>query len=157
MPRPHAKHDALHAFIRHQPSKKKPAHVHSKKGHSSHSPFFVLWELITLACVFFVAEAYLGHPYIHVDEQTEHVLEVAVESAEVILISEMLLLILVARNKIHFIQKNWLNILAVVPFGGGTLLKVAWHAFEKTKVGHFLKHPFLYSRRWFRIKLGLRA
>lgn len=157
MPRTHTKFDALHAFIRHQPPKKKSPRQPSKEDRVPRSPFFIVWEIITLACVFFVAEAYLGHPYIHVDEETEHLLEIAVESAEVILISEMILLILVARNKIHFIKKNCLNILAVVPFGGGTLLKVGWHAFEKTKLGHFLKHPLTYSRRWFRLKLGLRA
>lgn len=157
MPGSRTKHDVLHAFIRHRPAPQKQAHPRSKKDYSSRSPFFVAWEIITLACVFFVAESYLGHPYIRVDEQTKHVLEIAVESAEVILISEVLLLILVAQNKIHFIKKNWLNILAVIPLGGGTLLKVAWHAFEKTKLARFLKHPLLYSRRWFRIKLGLRA
>ncbi len=132
--------------------------VHENK-HRTHSPFFVLWELITLACVFFVAEAFFGHPYIHVDEQTEHLLEIAVEGAEIILIAEAALLLLVARNKIHYVKKNWLSILAVAPVGGSfriiTILKLGWHAFEKTRVGHFFKHPIMYTRKWFRVKLGL--
>ena len=120
---------------------------------------FYAWEIITLACVFFVAEAYFGHPYIHVDEKTEHILELAVEGAEIILIAEVLLLLLVARDKISHVKKNWLSILAVAPVGGSfrivTIFKIAWHAFEKTRLGHFLKHPIRYTREWVRRKLGL--
>lgn len=120
---------------------------------------FYAWEVITLACVFFVAEAYFGHPYIHVDERTEHILELAVEGAEVILIAEVLLLLLVARDKISHLKRNWLNIIAVAPVGGGaravTLFKIIWHAFEKTRMGHFLKHPIQYTKKWVRKKLGL--
>lgn len=138
----------------HEKNSHTQAHAHRK-----HSPFFLLWELITLACVFFVAEAFFGHPYIHVDEKTEHILELAVEGAEVILIAEVLLLILIARDKLKYVQKNWLTIAAVAPVGGGfriiTIAKLGWHAFEKTRVGHFFKHPITFMRRWFRMKLGL--
>ena len=134
--------------------------VHSAP-HVKHSPFFYLWELITLACVVFVAEAWIGHPFIHVDEKTEHLLELAVHGAEAILIADVALLILIARNKVHYVNKNWLNIAAVLPFGGSLRviqgLKVGWHAFEKTKAGHFLEHPLEDSRRWFRKNLGLRV
>jgi hypothetical protein len=129
------------------------------KPHPGHSPIFYVWEVITLACVIFVAEAYFGHPYIHVDEQTEHLLEVAVEGAEIILISEVVLLILIARNKINYIKRNWLSIATVLPLGGNIgavkVLKLVWHTFEKTRVGHFLKHPIRYTREWIRRKLGL--
>lgn len=145
--------------------KKSVKKTHSKKAHAQphvhrpHSPFFILWELITLACVFFVAEAFFGHPYIHVDEKTEHILELAVHGAETILIAEVFLLILIARDKIKFIQKNWLTIAAVAPVGGGfrvvTIAKLGWHAFEKTRVGIFFKHPIQYTRRWVRMKMGL--
>ncbi len=128
-------------------------------GHRKHSPMFLVWELITLACVFFVAFTFFGHPYIHVDEKTVHLLEVATEGAEVILIAEAVLLLLMARNKIYYIQKNWMSLAAVLPFGGSfrviKIVKLAWHAFEKTRIGHFFKHPIIYTRRWFRIKLGL--
>ncbi len=121
---------------------------------------FYAWELVTLACVIFVAEAHFGHPFIHVDKETEHILELAVEGAEVILIAEVALLLIVARDKITHIRRNWLSILAAAPVGGSirgiTVLKIAWHAFEKTRMGHFLKHPIQYTRRWIRVKLGLR-
>ncbi len=136
---------------------KKEAH----STHVKHSPFFLLWELITLACVFFVAEAFLGHPYIQVDEKTEHLLEAAVQGAEVILIADVALLILIARDKVHFVKNNWLNIIAVLPMGGSLrvikALKLGWHAFEKTKIGHFLEHPLQDTRIWFRKNLGLRT
>ena len=136
-----------------------PAHAHTT-AHHTHSPMFYAWELITLSCVFFVAEAFFGHPFIHVDTETEHILELAVEGAEVILIAEVALLLIVARDKVSHIKRNWCNILAVAPVGGSlrivTIIKITWHAFEKTRLGHFFKHPIQYSRRWIRVKLGLR-
>lgn len=150
--------------MKHRKKEKKGGrHLHAQNIHvpprPKHSPFFMVWELITLACVFFIAITFFGSPYIHVDKQTEHLLEIAIEGAETILIAEVVLLILIARNKINYIKKNWINILAVLPFGSGfravKVVKLGWHAFEKTRMGHFLKHPIRYTREWVRRKMGL--
>ncbi len=139
-----------------------PAHAPTSSGaHAKHSPFFLVWEMITLACVFFVAFYFLGHSYFHVGEETEHVWELAVEGAEAILVAEVVLLILVARNKINFLKKNWVTVLAVLPLGGSfravNALKLGWHAFEKTRVGSFLHHPIKSTKRWVHRNLGLRV
>ncbi len=139
--------------------RKRKKHVFHSHSHTrSHSPFFVLWELATLACVVIIAESFLVVPSLHLEEETLHQIEQVVQAAEIILIAEVLLLILIAQNKIHFVKKNWPSILAVLPFGGGFLktLKIGWHAFEKTRIGQFFAHPIRTSKRWIHINLGLR-
>lgn len=137
--------------------------VHSpgKEAHHGHSPFFLLWELLTLACVFVVAGEIILTTYFHPNEDAHHLLELAALGAEIILISEVVLLLIIARNKIHFIKTKWLTILAVLPFGGGfrivQTIKLGWHAFEKTKLGEFLHHPIVTSKRWMHRNLGLRV
>lgn len=149
-------------------AKRTPKHTkHASKshghagGHKTHSPFFLLWELITLACVVFVAEAIIYTYFFHPGELLHHELERWEFSAEIILIAEVVLLVVVARDKIRFVLKNWPTILAVLPFGGGMravqVLKIVWHAFEKTRVAKFLQHPIRTTRRWVHINLGLRV
>lgn len=120
-----------------------------------------MWELITIACVMLVGEAFLFVPLFHVSETAHHQIESAVQAAEFILIVEVALLILIARDKIKYIRKNWITVLAALPFGGSLRfvsgLKIAWHAFEKTRMGEFLHHPIQSTRRWVHMKLGLRV
>jgi hypothetical protein len=148
---------------RHPQTKGKHAHAKTpfpKHGHA-HSPFFFAWELTTLTCVAFVGIIFLFVPSLHLNEAQHREVEQWVIAAEIILIAEVTLLLFVARNKFHFIKRNWLTILAVIPLGGGfrivQALKVGWHAFEKTKLGHFLTHPLNDIRRWMKEKLGLRV
>jgi len=144
--------------------KKGHSSTHAKKSHPSHhghSPFFLIWELVTGACVMFVLLSYFVVPLLHLEEHTIHEIHKWELAAEVILVVEVSLLLIIARSKIHFIKTKWATILAVLPFGGGfravQVTKIGWHAFEKTRVGHFLKHPIQTSRRWAHAKLGLRV
>jgi hypothetical protein len=143
--------------------KKPHSRTHPKKGHSphhGHSPFFLLWELVTGACMMFVILAFFVVPSLHLEEEALHEIHKWELAAEIILVVEVSLLLIVARNKLHFIRTKWATILAVLPFGGGfrvvQLAKIGWHAFEKTRLGHFLKHPIRTSKRWAHQKLGLR-
>lgn len=108
----------------------------------------------------FVGLSILVLPSFPLSEHTVHEIHKWEWAAELILITEVTLLLLVARNKIHFIKTKWTTILAVVPFGGGLqfvkVAKIGWHAIEKTRVGHFFRHPIKNSRRWVHLKLGLR-
>ncbi len=109
----------------------------------------------------FVLLVFLVVPLLHLEEEALHEIHRWELAAEIILIVEVSLLLLVARNKIHFIRTKWVTILAVLPFGGGfrliKVIKLAWHAFEKTKLGHFFQHPIRSAKRWTRAKLGLRV
>ena len=129
--------------------------------HRPHSPFFILWELATLTCVIIVAADFLIVPTLELSEEILHRVELVVESSEIILVVEVALLLLVARDKIRYVRKNWPTILAALPVGGGfrflRALKIIWHAFEKTKIGKFFSHPIRTSRRWVHINLGLRV
>ncbi|MFH0969953.1 MAG: hypothetical protein V1776_00620 [Candidatus Diapherotrites archaeon] len=145
----------------HEKKKKMTQHAtpaHAGNAHSRHSPFFILWEFLTLACVVFLGLTFLDHTFFH------WVKNVALEerwvvAAEIILIAEVALLLLVARNKINFVKRNWPTIFAVIPFGSGFrvihALKVIIHAAEKTKIGHLLRHPIAETRRWVRKNIGL--
>ncbi|MEK6902071.1 MAG: hypothetical protein AABX02_00590, partial [archaeon] len=130
-------------------------------SHHGHSPFFLMWELLTLACVFIVAGEIIFTTYFHPTQQQHHLLELAALGAEVILITEVALLLIIARDKISFIKSKWLTILAVLPFGGGFRIiqtfKLGWHAFEKTRLGEFLHHPLKGTKRWVHKNLGLRV
>jgi hypothetical protein len=140
----------------HSPSHPKKAH----SVHHGHSPFFLVWELVTGACVMFVMLSFFVVPSLHLEEEALHEIHRWELTAEIILIVEVSLLLLVARNKIHFIRTKWATILAVLPFGGGfqfiKVAKIGWHAFEKTKLGHYFAHPIRSSKRWAHAKLGLR-
>mgnify|MGYP001605314324 FL=1 len=111
--------------------------------------------------MFIVAGEIIIATYFHPNPATHHLLELVALGAEVILITEVSLLLIVARNKIHFIKTKWLTILAVLPFGGGfrilQTVKLGWHAFEKTRLGEFLHHPLKGTKRWVHRNLGLRV
>ncbi len=108
----------------------------------------------------FVGLVIIVVPSLHLEEAALHEIERWTVTAEYILIVEVALLLLVARNKVHFIKTKWATILAVLPLGASFRMvrigKVGWHAFEKTHAGHFLRHPIRNSRRWVHVKLGLR-
>lgn len=114
-----------------------------------------------MICVMIVGIGILVVPSLHLEELAHHNVELAVEGAEVVLICEVALLLLVARNKIHYIKHNWMTILAVTPLGGSLrfikVIKLGWHALEKTKLGHFVHHPIRYTKQWLHRKIGLRS
>ncbi len=133
--------------------------THSAQPHQTHSPFFILWEMVGLACVLFLSFTFILVMFFHVDEQTHHLIELADIAAEIILIAEVLLIFLVARNKMHFIRTKWITILSVIPLGNAfrviRILKLGWHAFEKTRVGQFIEHPIRSTKRWLKRKIAL--
>ncbi|QQR92145.1 MAG: hypothetical protein IPJ89_03210 [Candidatus Iainarchaeum archaeon] len=148
------------ASIHARKGESKEAHAKSHSwAHHRHSPFFVIWEMVGLACVLFLAMTFALEIFFHPGKATLELIHLADIAAEVILITEVLLIFLVARNKIHFIKTKWMTILSVVPFGNAfrfvRLIKLGWHAFEKTRVGQFIEHPIRSTKRWLRRKLHL--
>ncbi|MEK6821476.1 MAG: hypothetical protein AABY11_03710 [archaeon] len=145
------------------PVRKKTVHAQRAPAthvkHHSHSPFVLIWEIITLASAIFIGISFLDSTYFHF-VQNHDLLHQWVLSAEIILVAEITLLFLVARKKFYFIEKNWPTILAVLPFGSGfrviQALKVGWHAAEKTRVIQFLKQPAHSVKNWLHRKLYLR-
>lgn len=140
-------------------AQKEAASKPHSNGHHGHSPFFIIWEMVGLACVFFLAMTFTLEIFFHPDKATLELIHLADIAAEVILIAEVLLIFLVARNKLHFIKTKWMTVLAVVPFGNAfrfiRLIKLGWHAFEKTRVGQFIEHPIRSTKKWLRRKLNL--
>ncbi len=129
-------------------------------AHQTHSPFFIIWEIIGLGCVFFLTLSFLYTQFFNVEERALHLIELADVAAEIILIAEVLLIFLVARNKIHFIKTKWATILAVTPIGGAfravRVVKLVWHGLEKTKLAQFLEHPIRGTKKWIRKRLQIR-
>lgn len=152
-----AAHSSTAASSRH--ASKHPATGSHAPAHHGHSPFFILWELVGLACVMFLAMTFTYEIFFHPEKETLALIHLADIAAEIILITEVLLIFLVARNKIHFIKTKWMTILSVVPFGNAfravRLLKLGWHAFEKTRVGQFIEHPIRTTKKWLRRKMHL--
>jgi lipid-A-disaccharide synthase-like uncharacterized protein len=133
-----------------------PAPTHP---HQTHSPFFILWEMIGLACVVFLSLTFILGLFFHIEEKTHQLIELADIAAEIILIAEVLLIFFVARNKIHFIRTKWMTILSVIPIGNAfrviRIFKLGWHDFEKTRVGRFIEHPIRSIKRWLKRKVAL--
>ena len=153
-----AAHARVTASSRHAPSPHAPG-SHAP-AHHGHSPFFILWELVGLACVMFLAMTFTYEIFFHPEKETLALIHLADIAAEIILITEVLLIFLVARNKIHFIKTKWMTILSVVPFGNAfravRLVKLGWHAFEKTRVGQFIEHPIRSTKKWLRKGLKIK-
>ena len=115
--------------------------------------------MIGLACVCFLAMTFALEIFFHPGKETLELIHLADIAAEVILIAEVVLIFLVARNKMHFIRTKWMTILSVVPIGNAfrfiRILKLGWHAFEKTRVGQFIEHPIRSTKRWLKRKIAL--
>ncbi len=132
--------------------------AHAHKEHR-HSPFYWAWELLALGCVMFLTLSFAYTQFVHVDEVTLHLIELVDFAAEIILIAEVILIFLVTKNKIRFLQTKWMTILAVLPFGSAFRLirvaKLGWHTAEKTRAVQFLKHPIKGAQKWVHVKLKL--